>query len=85
MGELDRELKSWVLQISRGRYQPPARKKCQDLVLTMRAKAENTTKKLVVALRKDNVLPSISGEQFILLYFTYRNCSCINQSGCIKL
>lgn len=62
MGELDRELKSWVLQISRGRYQPPSRKTCQDLVLTMRAKAENTTKKLVVALRKDNVLPSISGE-----------------------
>jgi hypothetical protein len=85
MVELDRELKSWVLHISRGCYQPPARKTCQDLVLTMRAKAENTTKKLVVALRKDNVLPSISGEQSIVLYLTYCNCPCINQSGCIRL
>ena len=62
MGETDRELKSWVLQATRGRYQPPARKTCQDLILTMRAKADNTTKKLVIGLRKDNVLPSISGE-----------------------
>ena len=67
MGELDRELKSWVLQISRGRYQPPARKTCHDLVLTMRAKAENSTKKLVVALRKDNVLSFISGEQSLVI------------------
>ncbi len=62
MNETHRELKSWVLQATRGRYQPPARKTCQNLILTMRAKADNTTKKLVIGLWKDNVLPSISGE-----------------------
>ena len=66
MGETDRELKSWVLQATRGRYQPLARKTCQDLILTMQAKADNTTKKLVIGLRKDNVLPSISGELIFL-------------------
>ena len=66
MGETDRESKSWALQATRRRYQPPARKTCQDLNLTMRAKDDNTTKKLVIGLRKDNVLPSISGELILL-------------------
>ena len=61
IGETDRELKSWMLQATRGRYQPPTRKTAMDILLTMRVKAENTTKKLMMALRGDRVLPSISG------------------------
>ncbi len=61
IGETDRELKSWMLQATRGRYQPPTRKTAINIVLTMRVKAENTTKKLMMALRGDRVLPSISG------------------------
>jgi hypothetical protein len=74
MGESDRELRSWILQATRGRYQPPSRKTCQDLILTMRAKADNTTKKLVLGLRQENVLPSISGKQVyccVLIYFLF--------------
>ena len=87
-GELDREMKSWILQISRGRYQPPARKTCQDLTLTMRAKVENTTKKLVIALRKDNVLPSISGKQIdfsVVLCFCMYVCKFIHVYRCIYI
>ncbi len=76
MGELDRELKSWVLQMTRGRYTPQTRKTCQDVVLTMRAKAENTTKKLIVDLRNENVLPSISGEQCLYCDFSHCCCCC---------
>lgn len=61
IGETDRELKSWMLQATRGRYQPPTRKTAMDILLTMRVKAENTTKKLMMALRGDRVLPPISG------------------------
>jgi hypothetical protein len=61
IGETDRELKSWMLQATRGRYQPPARKTAVDILLTMRVKADNTTKKLMLKLRADSVLPSISG------------------------
>ena len=66
IGETDRELKSWMLQATRGRYQPPSRKTAMDILLTMRVKADNTTKKLMLALRSDRVLPSISGTR---LYF----------------
>ena len=62
MGETDQELKSWILQATRERYKPPSRKTCQNLVLTVRVKADNTTKKLVIGLHKDNVLSSISDE-----------------------
>ena len=55
-----------MLQATRRRYQPPSRKNCQDLVLTMRAKADNTTTKLIIDLRKNNVLPYFSGK---LIYF----------------
>ncbi len=58
--ETDRELKSWMLQATRGRYQPPTRKTVMDILLTMRVKPENTTQKLMMALRVDRVLPSIS-------------------------
>ena len=61
IGETDRELKSWMLQATRGRYQPPTRKTAMDILLTMRVKADNTTKKVMKDMRADRVLPSISG------------------------
>ena len=45
IGETNRELKSWMLQATRGRYQPPTRKTAMDILLTMRVKADNTTKR----------------------------------------
>ena len=59
IGETDRELKSWMLQATRGRYQPPTRKTAMDILLTMRVKAENTTKKLMMALYFRYVLRSV--------------------------
>ena len=61
IGETDRELKCWMLQATRGRYQPPTRKTAMDILLTMRVKADNTTKKVMKDMRADRVLPSISG------------------------
>ncbi len=52
MGETDRELKSWIMQATRVRYQLPSRKTCQNLILTMRAKIDDTIKKLDIGLRK---------------------------------
>ena len=60
-GETDRELKAWMLQATRGRYQPPSWKTAKDILITMRVKADNTTKKMMLALRAERVLPSISG------------------------
>ncbi len=61
IGETNRELKSWMLQATRGRYQPPTKKTTIDIVMTMRVKAENITRKIMLVLRGDRVLPSISG------------------------
>ncbi len=43
IGKTGRELKSWMLQSTRGHYQPPSRKTTMDIILTMRVKADNTT------------------------------------------
>ncbi len=59
-----------MLQATRGRYQPLARKTAMDIILTMRVKAVNTTKKFMFALRADLFLPSISGTRQTL-YFLY--------------
>ncbi len=59
-----------MLQATRGRYQPPARKTAMDILLDMRVEADNTNKKLMLALRADKVLPSISDTRFTL-YFLY--------------
>jgi len=61
IGETYMELKSWMLQATRGCYQPPARKTATDVLLAMRVKAENNTNKLMIALRANRVLSSISG------------------------
>jgi hypothetical protein len=66
MGEIFKKIKSWVLQATRGRYQPPSRKARQDLVHKMRANTSNTSKKLLIGFRKDNVLSSFPGK---LVYF----------------
>ena len=60
-GEKDRELKAWMLQATRGRYQPPYWKTVKDILITMRVKADNTTKKMMLALRVERVLSFISG------------------------
>ena len=72
IGETDRELKSWMLQATRGRYQPPSRKTAMDILLTMRVKADNTTKKVLKDLRADRVLPSISGTHSCYTLFDIR-------------
>jgi hypothetical protein len=69
IGETDGELKSWMLQATRGRYQLPS----MDILLTMRVKSDNTTKKCMVALRSDRFLPSISGTRLSLKVIFY-NC-----------
>ncbi len=63
-----KRIKSWMLQATRGRYQPPTRKTTMDILLTMIVKADNTTKKLMKDLRADRVLLSISGMLFLLSY-----------------
>ena len=63
-----RELKAWMLQATRGRYQPPSWKTAKDILITMRVKADNTTKKMMLALRAERVLPSISG-MFVCVKF----------------
>jgi hypothetical protein len=57
------EFKNWMLQATRDRYQPPATKTAMDILPTMRVKADNNTKKPMIALMSDRVLPSISGTE----------------------
>ena len=59
--ETDRELKAWMLQTTRGHYQPPSWKTAKNILITMKVKADNTTKKMMLALRAERLLPSISG------------------------
>lgn len=61
MGETDKELKSFLLQATRGRYSPPTRKTTMDILMVMRVRSENTTKKDMKALKAERVAPSISG------------------------
>ncbi len=72
--ETDRELKSWMLQATRGRYQSPTRKTAMGILMTMRVKAENTTRKMMLALRGDRVLPSISGACFCVFILVVHMC-----------
>ena len=60
-GETDRELKSWMFQATRGRYQPPSRKTAMDTLLSMRVKSDNELAKDLKALFADHISPSISG------------------------
>ncbi len=60
-GETDKELKSWMLQATRGRYQPPSRKTSTDTLLFMRAKSDNVLTKDLKALLAERISPSISG------------------------
>ena len=60
-GETDRELKSWMLQATRGRYQPPSRKTAMDTLLSMRSKADNELTRDLKALLEERISPSISG------------------------
>ncbi len=53
-----------MLKPTRGHYQTPARKTAMDILMTMRAQADNTTKKMMLAMRADEVLLSISGMCF---------------------
>jgi hypothetical protein len=55
-----------MMHATRGCYQPPSRKTAMDILLTMKVKANNTTKNLMLALRLDLVLPSISGTRLSL-------------------
>ena len=71
IGETYRELKIWMLQATRGNYQPHARKNAMDILPTMRIKVDNTTKELMLALRADRVLPSISGMCLCISCFCY--------------
>ncbi len=64
-GETDRELKSWILQISRGRYKPPSKKVAMDCLLTMRAKIDNEVTKDLKALLLERISPSISGIEIL--------------------
>jgi hypothetical protein len=73
IGETDRELKAWMLQATRGRYQPPSKKTAMNILITMRVKADNTTKKMMLKLRAERVLPSISGT-FLSFTFTFLQC-----------
>ena len=61
-GETDRELKSWMLQATRGRYQPPSRKTAMDTLLSMRAKSDNELARDLKALLAERISPSISGD-----------------------
>ena len=61
IGETDRELKSLLLQVSRGRYSPPNRIVALDLMLAMRAQSDNLTTSLMKDLAEEGISPSISG------------------------
>ncbi len=61
-GETDRELKSWMLQATRGRYQPPSRKTAMETLLSMRAKSDNELARDLKALLAERISPSISGD-----------------------
>ena len=60
-GETNRELKSWMLQATKGRYQPPSHKSAMDVLLSMRAKVDNEVTKELKALLAERISPSISG------------------------
>ncbi len=60
IGESNHESKSWMLQATRGRYKSPTRKNTMDILLAMRVKGNNTTKKLMMARSADRMLSSIS-------------------------
>ena len=68
MGETDKELKSYMLQATRGRYAPPTRKTAMDILMVMRVRSENTTKKDMKALKLERVAPSISGIGYCLCF-----------------
>ena len=65
-GETDKEMRSWMLQATRGRYQPPSRKTSMDTLLSMRAKSDNELTKDLKALPAERISPSISGDCFYL-------------------
>jgi len=50
-----------MLQATRGRCQPQSWKIAKDILITVRVKANNTTNKVMLALRVERLLPSISG------------------------
>ena len=60
IGETRRELKSLLLHCSRGRYSPPTRIIDMEIMLAMRAQADNMTSKAMLELLDDDVQPSIS-------------------------
>jgi hypothetical protein len=62
IGETDRELKSLLLQASRGRYSPPNRTLALEVMLGMRAAADNLTASAMKALQAERISPSISGK-----------------------
>jgi hypothetical protein len=68
MGETDKELKSYMLQTTRGRYAPPTRKTTMDILMVMRVRSENTTKKDMKALKLERVAPSISDTAYCLCF-----------------
>ena len=70
-GETYRELKSWMLQATRGRYQPPSRKTFMDTLLSMRAKSDGELARDLKALLADRISPSISGDVVSVLQVAY--------------
>ena len=60
--ETDREFKSWMLQATRGRYQPPSQKTAMDTLLSMKAKSDNELARDLKALLAERISPSISGD-----------------------
>ena len=74
-GETDRELKSWMLQATRGRYQPPSRKTAMDTLMSMRAKVDNELTRELKALLEERLSPSISGN--FVFYYLLLTAFCI--------
>ena len=62
IGETDRELKSLLLQASRGRDSPPHHSLALEVLLGLRASADNVTTLEMKKLQAERISPSISGK-----------------------
>ncbi len=62
IGETYRELKSLLLQASRGRYSPPHHSLALEVLLGLRASADNVTTLQIKKLQVERISPSIFGK-----------------------